>query len=143
MLKKSVIVGFLVGIFLTVAGVFANAQTLPTVTFSKAKVPNIAAHIAKAQAAGKPSTLTYLGPNSPQKNKNRAAACGSFKASAAEIAAGNTSCDEYPFATTSEGGAGASVAAVPTLEQSSQGGTLSGFYSSLKAGDKFKVAVGP
>jgi Deoxyribonuclease NucA/NucB len=145
MFKKSVIMAFLAGLLLTLSALIVQAQTPPTVTFSRARVPNIAAHISQAQASGKPSTLTYLGPNSPTQTTNRQAACGSFKASAADTAAGRTSCDEYPFASTSEGGAGASTAAVPVSEQNSQGGTLSSFYTAngLTAGSKFRVAVGP
>jgi Deoxyribonuclease NucA/NucB len=142
MLKKSIVVSFLVGLLVALFGYITNAQTIPTVTFSKAKVPYIAAHILKAQAT-KPTTLTRT--DDTTKNKNRQAACGAFKPTAAETASGLTSCDEYPFASTVEGGAGASIAAVPVSEQNSQGGTLSSFYTSnnIKVGDKFKVAVGP
>jgi hypothetical protein len=38
------------------------------------------------------------------------------------------SCDEYPYASTFQGGAGASTAAVPPGEQSAQGTLLSAFY---------------
>jgi hypothetical protein len=143
--KKSFIVAFFAGLLLAVSSLIVQAQTPPTVTFSRARVPNIAAHISKAQGNGKPVELTYLGPNSATQTSNRKAACGSFAATAAEKTAGKTSCDEYPFASTAEGGAGASTAAVPPSEQSSQGGTLSSFYTSnsLKAGSKFRVAVGP
>jgi Deoxyribonuclease NucA/NucB len=56
-----------------------------------------------------------------------------------------TSCDEYPFASTLEGGAGASIAPVPVSEQNSQGGTLSSFYqqNNVPIGGKFFVATGP
>jgi Deoxyribonuclease NucA/NucB len=55
------------------------------------------------------------------------------------------SCDEYPFASTDEGGAGASIANVPVAEQHTQGGLMSGFYSSQRMldGDSFHVAVVP
>ena len=41
---------------------------------------------------------------------------------------GLDSLDEYPFASTFQGGAGASVAAVPPVEQTTQGNHLSAFY---------------
>ena len=41
-----------------------------------------------------------------------------------------TSPDEYPFASTFEGGADASVKAVPLSEQIKQGNHLSAFYNS-------------
>jgi nicotinamidase-related amidase len=116
---------------------------LPTVTFSKAKVPNIAAHIEAAQKAGKPATLTKV--DSTTQAANRSAACKGFTATAAEKAKGFTSCDEYPFASSKEGGTNASTSAVPVSEQNSQGGTLSAFYqgNSIQTGDKFQVSVGP
>jgi hypothetical protein len=139
------VISFIAGLLITLTAWVVQAQTPPTVTFSRARVPNIAAHISQAQGSGKPTELTYLGPNSPTQSKNRTAACGSFKPSAADTAAGKTSCDEYPFASTAEGGAGASTAAVPPSEQNSQGGTLGSFYTANKlvAGSKFRVAVGP
>jgi hypothetical protein len=100
--------------------------------------PNIAAHIAAAQAIGYPDGLTYLGPNNPQRDANYAAACGRGKYKSI-----GKSCDEYPYASTTQGGAGASTAPVPIQEQQSQGGTLSRFYSGLNAGQNFCVVVAP
>jgi deoxyribonuclease NucA/NucB len=54
-------------------------------------------------------------------NANRAAAC--------EGLCGPGSPDEYPFAPTYEGGAGAGVAGVPLAEQRIQGGVISSFYA--------------
>ena len=53
------------------------------------------------------------------------------------------SCDEYPFASTYEGGTGAVIAAVPIKENSSQGGQLSAFYrrNSIQDGDCFEVQI--
>jgi RHS repeat-associated protein len=52
-------------------------------------------------------------------------------------------CDEYPFASTWEGGAGATTALVPRSENSAQGGYLKGLYSRLSDGQGFCVEVGP
>jgi hypothetical protein len=51
------------------------------------------------------------------------------------------SLDEYPFASTVEGGSGAFVTAVPVAEQHYQGGKLSSFFqnNSIAPGDKFRV----
>jgi hypothetical protein len=46
----------------------------------------------------------------------------------AQIRLGNDSLDEYPFASTREGGRGASLAAVPWMQNSLQGLYLSAFY---------------
>lgn len=129
----------------------ASPAALPVVTFSRSTVPNIAANIENAQKNRQPSILTRSTSKELQ-TSNRYEACKKvvngvkvFVASPTEIAAGRTSCDEYPFATTLEGGLGATTAAVKPTENSSQGGTLGGFYKSkgIKDGDKFKVEVGP
>jgi Deoxyribonuclease NucA/NucB len=129
----------------------ASPAPLPIVTFSRATVPNIAANIEKAQKNGQPSILTRNTSKEDAKS-NRYEACKKtvngtkvFVATPAEIAAGRTSCDEYPFASTLEGGLGATVAAVKPTENSSQGGTLGSFYTSkgIKDGDRFKVEVSP
>lgn len=51
--------------------------------------------------------------------------------------------DEYPFASTLQGGAGARVAGVPLQEQRIQGRVLSRFYQKygIGDGDQFGVAV--
>jgi Deoxyribonuclease NucA/NucB len=103
--------------------------------------PTIGAHIAAAQAAGYPDGLTYLGPNNPLQGINRSAACppGIFS----NI---GMSCDEYPYASTAQGGAGASIAPVPVREQRIQGaqlGGFGGFYNSLAPGEEFCVEVVP
>jgi len=53
------------------------------------------------------------------------------------------SLDEYPFASSQQGGAGARVMAVPRGEQSIQGGTLSRFYQNynINHGDPFLVQI--
>ncbi|MCU0350683.1 MAG: NucA/NucB deoxyribonuclease domain-containing protein [Flavobacterium sp.] len=109
-----------------------EAVALPAVTFDSAKVPNIVSHIKAAQTAGKPKTLTRT-TDATRISSNRSAACKNFS--------GTGSCDEYPFASTYEGGAGASTRGVPSAEQSSQGGTLSAFYTanSIVDGSKFDV----
>jgi hypothetical protein len=115
-----------------------NAKPLPTVTFPRSQLPNIADHIATAQAKGKPSELTRI-TDKKKIDKNRRAACKKFK----KQPPNNTSCDEYPFASTAQGGAGSSIRAVPVKEQNIQGGILSSFYrvNSIKNGSRFKVRV--
>ncbi len=66
---------------------------------------------------------------------NRYAACKGF--------CGSGSPDEYPFASTMEGGAGAQVMSVPLQEQRIQGGVISQFYqqNDVQRGDQFSVMV--
>jgi uncharacterized Zn-binding protein involved in type VI secretion len=54
-----------------------------------------------------------------------------------------TSLDEFPFASSNEGGAGANVAPIDVKEQNAQGGKLSSFYQKhgLKDGDPYIVKV--
>lgn len=51
--------------------------------------------------------------------------------------------DEYPYASTFEGGEGALVAYVPSRENSSQGGQLRALYSNMKQGEAFLVLPVP
>jgi hypothetical protein len=51
------------------------------------------------------------------------------------------SCDEYPFASTQEGGSTSRIAWVPLAENNTQGNTLIDFYrkSRVMTGDAFYV----
>ena len=53
------------------------------------------------------------------------------------------SCDEYPFASTYEGGKGATIAEVPLKENQSQGGQLNAFYkkNNIQDGDCYIVNI--
>jgi RHS repeat-associated protein len=109
-----------------------GGAALPTVIIDSEQMPNISAGIQEAQSAGAPSVLTRI-TDAAQIAANRAAACRGF--------AGEGSPDEYPFASTAQGGAGAFVRGVPLVEQKIQGGVLSRFYQDegIQAGDRFAV----
>ncbi|PWN95725.1 hypothetical protein FA09DRAFT_362765 [Tilletiopsis washingtonensis] len=117
-----------------------TAASAATVTFDCSRVPNICSNDCYAiRCLGKPTTLTR---NSPQAEDNRDAnACRSPNRCSGNPSDSN-SCDEYPFASTSQGGAGASTRCVPSQENSRQGGTLSSFYTrnSVANGDSYSVA---
>lgn len=51
------------------------------------------------------------------------------------------SCDEFPFASTVEGGTGASLRCVPVSDQHSEGGQLTQFYANLASGDQYEITV--
>jgi hypothetical protein len=95
-----------------------------------------AENIWHAQQAGHPDVLTYNGGGAA-KLANREAATGSVQ----DIP--GTWKDEYPFATTREGGAGSWVGHVAPLSQRSQGGTIKAFIEryQLQVGDQFRVKV--
>jgi hypothetical protein len=108
-------------------------RPLPVYVVNSKKTPEIAKHVRAALAAGHPSVLTRA-PRAVQR-ANRRAACGRWR--------GPGSCDEYPFASTFEGGRGASTAGVPLREQLRQGGSLLAFYEKerVRVGDRFLVVV--
>lgn len=115
-----------------------KAQPIPTLTFFRVIIPNVGQHIIDAQNAGYPAVLTRI-TNKSQIRRNRREACRNFVPSPPLL----TSCDEYPFASTQQGGAGASIRAVPLTEQAIQGGHISVFYrvNGITNGTQFRVQV--
>jgi RHS repeat-associated protein len=89
--------------------------------------PVTTAHIATAIASGYPARLNRISPghsrswlrSTPQCSGNVAALTGLW-------------CDEYPFASSRQGGPGSSVMLAPRFEQLLQGGKLSAFYALCK-----------
>jgi hypothetical protein len=112
-----------------------DQRRLPVFVVDSTKTPDIAEHVRAALAAGHPRVLTRA-PGTRQR-ANRQAACGHWPKGS------RLSCDEYPFASTLEGGRGASVAGVPKVEQRRQGGALRAFYAKerVRVGDQFGVVV--
>jgi hypothetical protein len=110
-------------------------RRLPVFVVDSNKTPAIAEHVRAALAAGQPRVLTRA--SGARQRANRRAACGRWPRGSP------LSCDEYPFASTLEGGRGASIAGVPKLEQRRQGGALRAFYAKakVKVGDPFLVVV--
>lgn len=85
-----------------------------------------------------PCEFFELGPGKQAAIANRNAAVREVP-----IKRDGTSRDEYPFASTVEGGEGAWVGHVAVGEQSVQGGLLSQFFKNngLNPGGKFRVVV--
>jgi RHS repeat-associated protein len=109
-------------------------EDLPTLEVDAQKMPNIARNIESALEEGQPDVLTRtMDPDLIA--ANRAAACAGF--------CGPESPDEYPFASTFEGGAGARIESVPLQEQFIQGALLNNFYAKYQIGhgDMFRVIV--
>jgi hypothetical protein len=112
----------------------ATTADLPRLTIDAGRMPGIAQNIQSAQDAGLPSILNRETEQAII-DANRAAATRGFR--------GPGSPDEYPFASTTQGGAGARVSGVPLIEQKIQGGILSRFYQDfgIGQGDSFQVFV--
>jgi hypothetical protein len=97
------------------------------IIFPGIDTPQTTEHISDAIATGQPSTLDYIRPGNsrawlrtdPRCMGNVASVSGSW-------------CDEYPFASTAQGGPGASLRLVPAWEQMLQGGLYSAFLSACK-----------
>lgn len=127
---------------LSKSGLRAQTPPLPILTQSRAQgIPTIAQHIFDAQMAGQPIILSRIDPPQPLKDQlidqNRSQACAGFVPPPPP----NTSCDEYPFASTYEGGAGASTRGVPIREQRRQGGRVGGFYRRNAIPDRGRFMV--
>ena len=94
----------------------------PTIEFSKSETPGIARNIENAIAEGAPSTLNRETAKSQIRKNRRDALRGQSSAGPGQ------SLDEFPFASSKQGGTGACVASVCAREQSIQGGKLSQFF---------------
>jgi hypothetical protein len=118
------------------ATVKSKSDELPVFIIYSDRMPTIAEHVLSAFRRGHPNTLTYIG--GALSGGNRKAAC--LRAIPRRK---GEQCDEYPFASTLEGGSNASIWLVPEKENQRQGGDLSAFIllNNLKAGDRFRVEV--
>lgn len=96
-----------------------------------ARMPFIARNTQLAWESGRPAVLTM---NRAKQQANRAAACPrSFPKPH------GGSCDEYPMASTDQGGKGARAEEVPIRENTCQGGSYGWQYP--KDGDNFLVVI--
>ena len=97
--------------------------------------PNIYRHTVNSLRSGKANVLHYDSDQSAAR-KRRYEATKSYPSRGAE----GLQRDEYPYASTTEGGTGADVAYVPAAENSRQGlQELAPLYKTLKSGDAFLV----
>jgi hypothetical protein len=110
------------------------ATNAPTVVFNRSRAPGLAGVFDTAVAGGAPTTLDRV--SAADRDINRRAALKG------QGSAGNgMSWDEYPFASSKQGGAGATVKSVPNSEQHYQGATLKNFYTKngVGIGDPYNV----
>ena len=114
-----------------------SATPPPVVHYTTSNFPFIHRNIKTAIGIGKPRRLQYLA-DSAKADANRTAALAGHRPAKAGF-----SLDEYPFASSYQGGAGAEVAEVPTVEQGRQGNLMKTFYQNYKLqdGDEFDVLV--
>jgi hypothetical protein len=114
-----------------------RCKNLPIVPIDAAKMPYIARHIAMAWQLGQPALLHKT--NEENRKANNSLACNEPRKAALKPA----SCDEYPFASSIEGGPDASTQGVPLSEQRIQGGTIRATYSTnnIQEGDEYLVII--
>ena len=100
---------------------------MPILFHPEVIMPGIGEHVQKSIADGSPAILnrTFV-----RKSSNLLAALAKCRAGdTISVNAHGRSCDEYPFASTTQGGSSATVAKVPLPSQWVQGGIISAFYS--------------
>lgn len=111
-----------------------------TLTWDCTRIPNICSNDCFAiQCASHPTTLHR---DSASASTHRAATACKSPNRCANNPSDSNSCDEYPYASSQEGGAGSVTRCVPATENSRQGGTLSSFYTNnaIEDGDAYNVA---
>jgi hypothetical protein len=110
-----------------------EVSELPVLRISASRYPELADNIRNAQLAGFPQILTRGG--NPVMNRS----------DALRGIPGILSRDEYPFASTLEGGANTWIGHIPAWQNSAQGGILSVFYrlNNIIVGTQFRVVVVP
>ncbi|SDD86996.1 NucA/NucB deoxyribonuclease domain-containing protein [Actinokineospora iranica] len=115
-----------------------RCEDLPVVPIDAEKMPHIARHISMAWSSGQSALLHYEVDQKTRDANNRAVCTPARLAELKPL-----SCDEYPFKSAKEGGAGASTQGVPIIEQNRQGGAIGRAYTvnQLQDGDEFLVVI--
>ena len=108
---------------------------VPALEISKSAGPEVARALEEAIQQGQPTLLQRTTDKSIIR-QNRAEATRGW-----DYTKGSP--DEFPYASTMQGGKGATVNGVSTLAQNKQGGRLRGFYrrENIQNGDFFRVKL--
>jgi RHS repeat-associated protein len=101
-------------------------EAIPLVFMAASQMPAISLHVQASQQLGRPALLnrTWV-----LKDFNRRVARMKCQLGIDVMLNAGESCDEYPFASTYQGGFSSTVAGVPLIENHIQGGVLSIFYT--------------
>jgi hypothetical protein len=116
-----------------------QCEDTKVVVIDAAKMPFIGRNITLAWASGQPAVLTRDRPENRRPHYD--AVCAPSRFTIQYPSRG--SCDEYSFASSTQGDAGARTEEVPRREQNCQGGTLSRAYQDrpIDIGEEFVVVV--
>ncbi|HET9493652.1 MAG TPA: RHS repeat-associated core domain-containing protein, partial [Chloroflexia bacterium] len=104
--------------------------------FPRDAMPTVGDHIQDAQDAGAPM-LVQRTTDRNRINENRRLSCGRMP----RPRPAGQACDEYPFASTYQGGAGASIRLVDRHDSDVHGGLLNACYGRERIGDRDWYAV--
>ena len=116
---------------------FRRRRRCPTIRFPCTRMPNVCSNMRYAISLGRPSQLTRTTNRFQIRQNRRNSACRHLRRRPGH------NCDEYPFASSFQGGRGSVTRMVPRRENSIQGGVLSAFYrrNRIGHGDCFRVDV--
>ncbi|WP_188282646.1 FG-GAP-like repeat-containing protein [Streptomyces sp. CBMA29] len=120
-----------------------DCKKLPVFVVDGKVTPEIAVHDMMSINSGSPFLLTASRSTVVRDINRTLSGCDRWKEQHKGTGIRVRSCDEYPFASTLEGGIGAKIKDVPRAENNTQGGLMSGFLSAnrMVRGDQFLVAV--
>ena len=115
-------------------------RACPTIIFPcgpASTMPNVCKNMQDAIKKGHPKQLHRITDKKKIRKNRYDSGCTKM------VKPPGQSCDEYPFASSQEGGTGAETMLVPLQENNQQGGLLSSFYRSnnIADGDCFNVQV--
>jgi RHS repeat-associated protein len=110
---------------------------LPVLRISSSKYPDLAENVLHAQKAGHPDVLTHGGDAVTKANRSAALK------DVPQIS--GLSRDEYPFASSLQGGGGSWVGHIPASQQNAQGALIKNFIkqNNIQPGSQYRVIVEP
>ncbi|XP_028406390.1 uncharacterized protein LOC114528866 isoform X2 [Dendronephthya gigantea] len=126
-----------IGLVAFISTLMAKSDACPRITFPCSLIPNVCKNMQNAISKGRPTTLNRITDRTKMEQNRRNSGCPRLP----KVPGQN--CDEYPFASSRQGGAGAEIMNVPSIENSCQGGLLAAFYRTQKIGngDCYRVAL--
>jgi RHS repeat-associated protein len=116
----------------------ANKPKVVIVPIPQKIFPNIYKNLLKSLASGKPMTITYDANRQNARQRRREALKNTPPKPGSDR-------DEYPYASTKEGGKGADVNYVPTSENRKHGGFIGALVvaNNMQTGDQFQMVPIP
>lgn len=95
----------------------------------------------RVNCRGTPLPFNYDSDMSHRGPRRTRSGCNRTPCSNTNYGRFGNSCDEFPFASVTQGGTGATLRCVDGSENSSEGGQLGRFYDRLNNGDQFGIVI--